>query len=212
MFVHRFTVLHRVLDSIGPTRAMSMGGVRYWNDGRDAPDVIVCIYDYPETEAHPTFTLIMKANLADGSDGGPDFKFIGNEGVMELRGNNVTVSKRRKPSPASVESLVDGYNSVRTFGEAQRERFVEEFETYSAQPEPAGLSDLGVSSTYTAPPGYDTTLAHAWKFAKAIREDAPIVEDATYGLRAAAPSLMANLSYVQEGECKWDPIAMKMEA
>lgn len=210
MFVHRFTTLHRIIGSLGPRRAMSMGGVRYWNDGRDAPDVIVCIYDYPETVAHPGFTLVMKANLADGSDGGPDFKLIGSEGMLELRGNAVTLSRSRASSPPSVNSLVDGYNSVRTFGEMQRKQFAEEFVQYKQQASPAGVEAMGIDSSFSAPAGYDTTLAHAWKFCQAIREGTPIVEDATYGLRAAAPSLMANLSYEHEKEYRWDPVGLKL--
>src|SRR5262245_1059728 len=67
LFVHLFTGIHFVLDALGPTRAMVTGGLRYWNDGRDVPDVMMALYDYPRTETHPAFTLSLKVNFAEGA-------------------------------------------------------------------------------------------------------------------------------------------------
>ena len=39
LFVHAFSTLNFILSSNGPVRALSTGGLRYWNDGRDVPDV-----------------------------------------------------------------------------------------------------------------------------------------------------------------------------
>src|SRR5579883_776216 len=47
LFVHLFSGLHLVTGAIGPTRAVAMGGIRYWKDGRDEPDVLLGIFDYP---------------------------------------------------------------------------------------------------------------------------------------------------------------------
>ena len=49
LFVHLFTGIHFVLDALGPTRAIASGGLRHWNDGRDVPDVMLALYDYPKT-------------------------------------------------------------------------------------------------------------------------------------------------------------------
>ncbi|MBA3298124.1 MAG: Gfo/Idh/MocA family oxidoreductase, partial [Acidobacteria bacterium] len=69
LFVHLFSGIHYVLDSTGPTRVMSTGGLRYWKDGRDVPDIFVGVYDYPKTASHPAFTLQLKVNFADGGGG-----------------------------------------------------------------------------------------------------------------------------------------------
>src|SRR6266545_2382204 len=53
LFVHLFSGLHFVLSSTGPVRVMSTGGLRYWKDGRDVPDVMLGIYEYPKTATHP---------------------------------------------------------------------------------------------------------------------------------------------------------------
>ena len=38
LFVHQFTGIHFVMDSLGPERIWASGGLHYWKDGRDVPD------------------------------------------------------------------------------------------------------------------------------------------------------------------------------
>ena len=45
LFVHAFSTLNHVISSDGPNRAMATGGLRYWKDGRDVPDVSITLYD-----------------------------------------------------------------------------------------------------------------------------------------------------------------------
>ena len=69
--------IHFVLSSNGPTRILSTGGIRYWNDGRDVPDVMLAIFDYPKTASHPAFNLFLKINFAAGSGEESRFQFVG---------------------------------------------------------------------------------------------------------------------------------------
>src|SRR6267142_2470948 len=63
LFVHLFSGIHLVCGSNGPTRIMATGGLRYWKDGRDVPDVMLALLDYPKTETHPDFTLALRVNF-----------------------------------------------------------------------------------------------------------------------------------------------------
>ncbi|MDQ3259138.1 MAG: Gfo/Idh/MocA family oxidoreductase, partial [Acidobacteriota bacterium] len=63
LFVHLFTGINYITNSMGPTRIVSLGGLRYWKDGRDVPDMMVGIYDYPQTSAHPAFNLQLSVNF-----------------------------------------------------------------------------------------------------------------------------------------------------
>src|SRR5690242_21204943 len=67
LFVHLFSGLHTVTSSKGPNRIYATGGLRYWKDGRDVPDVILGLCDYPSTDKHPAFNLQVRVNFADGS-------------------------------------------------------------------------------------------------------------------------------------------------
>src|ERR1019366_8354930 len=61
LFVHLFSGTHFVTGSHGPTRAMATGGLRFWKDGRDAPDVLLALFDYPEG-----FNLSLRVHFVDG--------------------------------------------------------------------------------------------------------------------------------------------------
>ena len=47
LFVHLFSGMHFVTGSTGPSRVYCSGGLRYWKDGREIPDVMVAVFDYP---------------------------------------------------------------------------------------------------------------------------------------------------------------------
>lgn len=64
---------------------------------------------------------------------------------------------------------------------------------------------------YTPPARYDERLDHFKNFFKAMRTRQPVVEDAAFGFRAAAPALMANVSYFESRIVEWDADAMRQK-
>ena len=89
LFVHLFSGMHFVTGAIGPTRVYATGGLRFWKDGRDVPDVLLGLYDYPATEAHPAFNLALRVNFVNGAGETSGFRFVGSEGIMTID-NGVT--------------------------------------------------------------------------------------------------------------------------
>ena len=85
--------MHFVPGAIGPTRVFATGGLRFWKDGRDVPDVMLGLYDYPATRQVPAFNLALRVNFVDGASETQGFRFVGSEGIMTI-GNGVTVSKQ----------------------------------------------------------------------------------------------------------------------
>ncbi|MFB3133502.1 MAG: Gfo/Idh/MocA family oxidoreductase [Rhodothermales bacterium] len=207
LFVHLFTGIHHVLQSHGPTSVVAMGGLRFWKDGRDMPDVTLALFDYPETENHAPFTLALQSNFVDGSGGGSVFRFIGDEGVITVQGDGLTVSRSPRRRPPD-EAVFRGYNSVRTFSEAQQQAFIEAYREAHPVPDPAETSE---TSEYEAPRGYDSRLDHFTYFFDSVRNGTPVYEDAVYGYRAAAPSLLCNQSYREHRILHWDPEAMELK-
>ena len=170
------------------------------------PDVTLALFGYPQTENHAPFTLSLQSNFADGSGGGQAFRFIGDEGVMTVRGGSLRLSKTPRRRPPD-EAVFDGYNSVRTFSEAQREAFIEAYRTEFPLPEPAEPSQ---TSEFEAPDGYDARLDHFTYFFDSIRNGTAVYEDAVYGYRAAAPSLLCNKSIFENQIHQWDPASMQL--
>ena len=209
MYVHRFTALHRIVDSNGPVKAMATGGVRYWKERREVPDLILGLYEYPKTDSHPAFTLQLGANFQDGGHGST-FQLIGNEGILEIGNGSVQVT-RATPRPISLQQVVEGYNSVRTFAEAQQKAFIRQYKEREAEQSRTSV-ELGGSSEFRAPRGYDSRLDHFRTLFEAMRGRAKIIEDADFGFRAAAPALLANLCYLDDRVYRWDPDAMKLKS
>ena len=56
----------------------------------------------------------------------------------------------------------------------------------------------------------EAQLEHHRNFYRSIRDGQPSVEDATFGLRAAGPSLLTNESLFQQKIMHWDPDLMRM--
>lgn len=201
LFVHLFSGIHFALDSNGPTRVTATGGVRHWKDGRDAPDVMVGLFDYPETSSHPSFTLALQVDFADGSGGSQEFRFVGNEGIMTIGGEGVSVTRR---SPQTEP----GY-TIETFSEAEQKAFLEEYRKKYPESERERLGESG-ETLYGPPRGYDDRLDHFRNFFGAMRTGGRVVEDPTFGYRAAAPALLCNMSYREKRILDWDPEGMRL--
>jgi predicted dehydrogenase len=204
MYVHRFTSLHRVIDSKGPVKGMATGGVRFWKD-REVPDLQLGLYEYPETDTHPAFTLQLGANFADGGHG-PVFQLVGDEGMMSLEGAGIRLSRPAKTDDEGFERSL-----LKTFAEAEQKRWlaaVAEERAALAAPQTTTLSG---TSEYMPPEGYDSHLDHFRIFFRAVRGGEPVVEDAAYGLRAAAPALIANIALTENRIVGWDPEAMTLK-
>jgi predicted dehydrogenase len=201
LFVHLFTGIHFVLDALGPTRAIASGGLRHWNDGRDVPDVMLALYDYPKTASHPAFTLSLKVNFAEGAGDAYVFRFVGPEGVLTIGDNSVTLSRR--PPAKEPGQTAD------SFAKAAQDAFMKEYR--AKYPDRAELQPRN-DETYAAPSRYSSADDHFRNFFDAVRTRRAVVEDAVFGLRAAGPALLANHSCFENRPIGWDAEKMTRTA
>jgi predicted dehydrogenase len=197
LFVHLFSGLHAVTSSKGPNRILATGGLRYWKDGRDVPDIICGIYDYPETKEHGAFNLQMRVNFVSGDGGGSRLRLVGTDGIITMDGGSVKIERNKtKKTPG-----YGGWDSFETFSEAQQKEYEKWYNaTYPKQPEESYERE----SEFKAPEGYSDNVAHHTNFYKGIRENAPIKEDAWFSMRAAGPALATNKSVEEKKIIKWD--------
>ncbi|HSD67034.1 MAG TPA: Gfo/Idh/MocA family oxidoreductase [Vicinamibacteria bacterium] len=200
LFVHLFSGIHFALGANGPRRVTAIGGLRHWKDGRDAPDVMVGLFDYPETPSHPPFTMSLQVNFADGSGGSQEFRFVGDEGIMTISGAGVGVSRRAREAEP-------GY-TIDTFAEAEQKAFLEGYRKAYPKPAAPALTESG-QTLYEPPRGYDDRREHFAGFFHAMRTKGRVTEDATFGYRAAAPALLCNQSYCEGRTLGWDPDEMR---
>lgn len=197
LFVHLFSGMHYITGATGPERVYATGGLRFWNDGRDVPDVMLGLYDYPKTDKHPAFTLALRVNFVSGAGETSGFRFVGSEGILTV-GRGVTLSK----APRSAEP---GY-TIDTFTKAEQERFLKKYrEQYPQQRPNADAMRPESEERFLAPRGYNDHEDHHRNFFEAVRSRKPVVEDALFGFRAAGPAVLSNVSYAEKRVVKWDP-------
>ena len=202
LFVHLFSGMHFVTGAIGPTRVYATGGLRFWKDGRDVPDVMLGLYDYPKTDKHPAFNLALRVNFVDGGAENSGFRFIGSEGILTID-RGVTVSK----TPREAEP---GY-TIETFAQETQEQFLKDYRRKYPQQRPtADAIRPQAEETFLPPRGYNDHVDHHRNFIEAVRSRKAVVEDPVFGFRAAGPALLSNISYFERRVCAWNPETMKL--
>ena len=176
---------------MGPTRIMSTGGLRYWKDGRDVPDIMLGMFDYPETQKHPAFNLSLRVNFVDSNKDGSYFRMVGNEGSMLVDWNEVTLTKNFSYPPDNYAQILKA-------------------KQYAPDYDRKKIKEPDVT-TFKVQDGYKGAhYDHHYNWMRSIRAGKPTVEDALFGCRAAAPALLCNDSYFQGKAIKWDPVNLKL--
>ena len=202
LFVHLFSALHTVTSSDGPERIYATGGLRYWKDGRDVPDIITGLYDYPSSSKHAAFNLQMRVNFADGSEEGQNLKIVGTDGAIIMGWGGVKAVRHRTPKYPGY----GGWDSFETFTEAEKKEYEK---WYKANHPAEGPDKYDSEVEFKAPQGYSADYDHHMSFYKGIRENIPIKEDALFGMQAAGPALASNKSYFEKKIIKWNPATAK---
>ncbi|PCJ95537.1 MAG: oxidoreductase [Flavobacteriaceae bacterium] len=203
LFVHAFSTLNYILSSDGPNRALSTGGLRYWKDGRDVPDVTLSFYDYPQTKTHAAFNAAFRVNFIAGSGGGGGFRMVGTEGEMIVGSNSVKLTRSKLGmTPGGYSLIAYTEETQKKIKEANALKNLESRE-----------STLNIGETmWNAPSNYKGShYDHFYNFFQGIRGKKKIIQDPVFGLRAAGAALLANESYYQEKPVHWDPISMKLK-
>jgi predicted dehydrogenase len=196
LFVHLFSGTNFITGSHGPTRGMATGGLRFWKDGRDVPDVMLGLFDYREG-----FNLSLHVNFVDGGEESEGLLFTGSEGTMDI--NNSSVSVNRVPLEKEPGLMID------TFTDAMQKQIRKDYREKYPLVNPEGAPPVGFEK-FVAPAGYSDSYDHFSNFFKAVRTRQPVVEDAVFGFRAAGAALLSNLSIERGAVIGWDPDAMKL--
>ena len=171
LFVHLFSGTHFITGSHGPTRAMSTGGLRYWKDGRNVPDVMLALFDYPEG-----FNLSLRVNQVAGGEEAESFLFTGSEGTLEITGSGLALHR-------SAMAKAPGM-TISTFSEAMQKQYMAEYQQ-KYPGDPNGTVSTDAVEHFTVPRTYNDSVEHFRSFSDAVRTRKAPVEDATFGFRAA---------------------------
>ena len=187
LFVH---LLSGILGITGmntvASRAYSSGGLYHYKDGRDFPDMLETLYDFPEMQVH----LHCNQNNNDGND---TISIYGSKGTMVVAGNTLTFT----PQDVTPRFEPYGWGGMTA---AQKKLGQDEWNASH----PAGASALGEVESYTLPQGYNETADHIANFFRAVVTREHVVEDEVFGNNAAIGCHLANYSYFHRTVATWD--------
>lgn len=169
-----------------PTRAMAMGGILRWKDGRNMPDVHASLFLYGDIPVY------MRLNL--GTEMPETYRFQGSKGLLEM--GEFGLSFTPQAGKDSAPSYYDG-----SFPHAMRA--VYEKQWHEENNPKLGQEPMPETVSFKAP-DYDDVKPHLWTFFEAVRSRKPVVEDAVFGHHAALACHMANESYFRQQAVHWD--------
>lgn len=198
LFVHLISGIHFVTGTnTVAQRAQSAGGLFHYKDGRDFPDLIETLYDYPN------FRVSLRCNLNNNQ--GEFFAFYGNRGTLIIRESTVTYT------PQNVRPEPDEY-TVSWWPDKLRDEYLAKFASDNPSPSPLHSTLDEQIEVYAAPPGYDDVVDHEANFFEAVRSRKRVTENEEFGNTAALGCHLANYSYFHRTPAVWDPGARQIKS
>jgi predicted dehydrogenase len=192
LFVHLLSGIHFISGTNeAPKRAQSSGGLFRWKDGRDFPDLIETLYDYPK------FRVALRCNLNNA--GGEPIKFHGTKGTMEINGQTLTFT------PQDVSPKPERYSTM-GWPARLRKEYLAQWTAEHPLPGPLNYQ-ADEAETFTAPEGYSDVAAHQANFFNSVRTRKPTVENEEFGNHTAIGCHLANYAYFNNKIATWDPTA-----
>ena len=195
LLVHLISGMMFVLNwNEPPKRAMAMGGILRWKDGRNMPDVHAAMYQYGEIPVYMRLSL--------GTEMPETYRFQGSKGILEMTEFGLSFSPQTGKDTAP--SYYDG-----SFPRAMRDAYEKQWREQNLpklgqEPMPETITIKG--------PDYDDVKPHLQAFFDAVRTRKPVVEDAVFGHNAALACHMANESYFRGQAVRWDETAKEIKS
>ncbi len=196
LFVHLISGIHFIsgTNTIAE-RAQSSGGLFHFKDGREFPDLIETIYDYPN------FRVSLRCNL--NNDGGEFIAFYGTKGTLIIK--DATLSYK----PQDTRPEPEGY-SVGGWPRALREQYLKQWREEHPPVAPLSSQVDEEAESYALPPGYSDVVDHEANFFNAVRSRKPVTENEIFGNHAAVGCHLANFAYFNKSVAVWDARAKKI--
>jgi predicted dehydrogenase len=196
LFVHLISGIHFITGTnTVAQRAQTSGGLFRWKDGRDFPDLIETLYDYPN------FRMTLRCNL--NNEGGEFIGFYGTKGTLIIKDSTLTYTPQdTRPQPESY--------SIYGWPESLRNQYLKKWEEEHPEPGPHGTHVNEDSEMYSTAKSYSDIVDHQANFFQAVRTRKPVVENEIFGNNAALGCHLANYSYFNKTVAVWDGDARKI--
>ena len=200
LFTHEFDAVNQLLRIGIPSSAVSSGGKYYWKDDRDMPDVLHCVFEYPDRE----LTLLYSATLSNSRNRGR--VFMGHDASMELGSTiSITADGDSTRYKKQIEAgLIDSSSPMVSFNpnSGKIDAVSSATEKYYAS---RGLTTTNINGIQV-----DVTYLHIKEWIDCIRNGETTSANIERAYEEGATILMAHKSYVENRRTNWDPANRKI--
>jgi predicted dehydrogenase len=169
-----------------PKKAMSLGAILRFPDGRNMPDVHATLFDYGGAPVY------LRLNL--GCSTPEMYRFQGSKGILEVTEQAITYS------PQTGQDESPSYYTG-SYPHAMHEAYLKE---WHAKHDPAPGKEPALEGFSFTGASWDELRPHLWNFFQAVKSRRPVTEDAVFGHNAAIACHMANQSYFRQSAVVWD--------
>jgi predicted dehydrogenase len=200
LFSHEYDAINQLLRIGIPKSVVSSGGIYYWKDNREIPDVLNSVFEYPDKE----LTLLYSATLSSNRSRGR--VIMGHDASMLLGGSlEVTADYDSTQFEKQIkEGLIDTSGPMLTVspGSGQIDAVTSATEKY--------YSSRGLTDTFVNGRSVDVTHLHIKEWIDCIRNGGTPSDDIEKAFEEGITILMAHKSYIEKRRVEWDPIQRKI--
>lgn len=200
LFTHEFDAVNQLLRIGIPKAVVSSGGIYYWKDEREMPDLLHCVFEYPDRD----LTLLYSASLANGRNRGR--VFMGHDASMEL-GNTISItadSESTRYKKQIEAGIIDPSGPMLSFNPnlGTIDAVTSATEKYYAA---RGLTTTTINGRQV-----DVTYLHIKEWIDCIRSGGTPSANIECTFEEGIACLMAHKSYIEHRRIEWDPIKRKI--
>ena len=201
LFTHEYDAINQLLGIGIPKSVVSLGGKYIWKERGEMPDVLTCVFDYPDKE----LTMSYSATLGNSHPRGR--MIMGHDATMELgRSMVVTLDKNSTQFANQIqEGVFDTSDPLLTIGPGYDIDGISgatATENYFAS---RGLTDTVINGKQV-----DTTHLHIKEWLDCIRYGGTPSDNIEKAFEEGITILMAHKSYVEKRRVEWDPVQRKI--
>ena len=205
---HDFDAINQIMDLGIPKYASSTGGIYYYKDGRDVPDVWNATFEYPDKD----LTILYSATLSSNEPRGN--RIMGHDATMQMGGQSGGGSVHGFVVRADPEStqykdrlengIINQQYPIYTYspGSKQIDGVTSATSRYFA--------NKGLLYTYREGKRVDPTHLHVKDWLDSIRNNVQPKCNIEVALHEAVACHMATESYFQGRRIEWDPVNKKL--
>jgi predicted dehydrogenase len=194
LLTHEYDAINQIMDLGIPDSAMSTGGIYYFKDGREVPDVLNTVFEFPEKNMSLLYSATQASQMPRGK------RIMGHDAYMDL-GSTITVypdglstqyadkiEKGIIDVKKPLYSYTPGKNDVDAVSSATNKYFF----------------DRGLLYTYRGGKRMDTTHLHLKEWLYCIKNGGSPSCNIDEGFVEAMTAHMGTLAYKLQKRVFWD--------